>query len=259
MIHLRFFNVFLMQPNPSFFFRLCASRGNILIDLNRGRRKPLSSDHVPTVVPYDNSLASRQLRNFLGVTLVDAGMVAQLTEEESATFIGLLSSLGEGDGKAAAEFALQFSAENNLSEEERHLFSQDMVKLFEEQCRGYETDVDVSLVLRGILGLIRKHRVRIDSNFATLVVNALCVENLARQVCPSYNVLDASKPLLKSYSRMCFGKDGTLKKHPSKSKLVRAWLSLMIARKSANDYIFFKKEASRQKKNELLKRVLPLE
>jgi len=97
------------------------------------------------------------------ITLVDAGMVAKLTEEESSAFIGLLASLGEGDGKEAARFALQFSIENTMNDKERGAFVNDMVLLFAERCGGYGTAVNVGYVLRGVLSLIRKHQVRIDA------------------------------------------------------------------------------------------------
>ena len=69
---------------------------------------------------------------------------------------------------------------------EKAEFARDMVDLFAERCRGYGTGVDVGHVLRGVLGLIRKHRVRIDANFATLVRNWLCFEwemNVASTSC----------------------------------------------------------------------------
>lgn len=56
-----------------------------------------------------------------------------------------------------------------MEADERAEFARDMVELFAERCRGYGTGVDVGHVLRGVLGLIRKHHVRIDANFATLV------------------------------------------------------------------------------------------
>ena len=92
--------------------------------------------------------------------------------------------------------------------EEKEKFKEEMCNFFAESCRGYGTDVDVGNVLRGVLGLIREHHVRIDANFATLTVNALCVESLARRVCPTYNVLDAARPLLESYRKICYQEDG---------------------------------------------------
>jgi hypothetical protein len=74
-----------------------------------------------------------------------------------------------GDG--GQSFTLQFSIENNWRRENAFII---MVELFAEWCR-VRMDVDVGNVLR-TLGLICKHQVRIDANFATLVVNYLCVE-----------------------------------------------------------------------------------
>jgi aarF domain-containing kinase len=138
--------------------------------------------------------------------LVDAGMVAKLDEEEADNFIGFLASLGEGNGRHAAEAALRFSPPGNgydLLEEEKKAFIIDMEELFATNCQGYGTNVDVGGILRDVLQLIRKHKVRIDANYATLVINALCIEGLAKRVAPSYNVLDAAQPLLQSYFRIC--------------------------------------------------------
>jgi predicted unusual protein kinase regulating ubiquinone biosynthesis (AarF/ABC1/UbiB family) len=168
------------------------------------------------VKPTDNKEEQKEVDKIraettLRVCLVDAGMVAQLTEEESSLFVGMLCSLGQGDGRLAAKFALKFSAENHLSPEQEEAFAQDMDALFKEKCNGYGTNVDVGEVLRGVLGLIRTHRVRIDANYATLVVNCLCVYSLAMRVCPAYNVLDAAEPLLKSYFETFYEPDGTPK------------------------------------------------
>ena len=145
------------------------------------------------------------------ITLVDAGMVAALQDDEIENFAGLMSSLGAGDGRSAGEAVLKFSSRadgdkdetcGDLTPAQRQAFVKDMVILFEDICKGYGTNVDVGEVLRGVLLLVRKHHVRIDANYATLVVNALCIEGLAKRVCPTYNVLDAAKPLLKSHRRL---------------------------------------------------------
>ena len=149
------------------------------------------------------------------ITLVDAGMVAQLDEVESQNFVGLLVAIGEGDGRAAAEVVLGFSSITSMEAKsmDRESFTQDMVSFFATSCRGYNTNLDFSQVLRGILGLLKKHRVRIDANYATLVVNLMCVDGLARRVCPTYNCLDAAQPLLRCYKFLCQDRDGRLSLH----------------------------------------------
>jgi len=183
-----------------------------------------------------------------GITLVDAGMVAQLTDEEASTFIGLLASLGEGDGFAAAHFTLQFSIENNLTEEEKQNFTKDMCQLFADKCQGYGTNVDVGDVLRGILELVRLHRVRIDANFATLVINVLCIEALARRVCPSYCPLDTAQSLLQGYRRVCFQSDGiTPKRNPKTHQRLKRLMPLMLhTKKKRADDVFFRQIAKKR-------------
>ena len=75
--------------------------------------------------------------------------------------------------------------------------------MFSKKCQGYGSNVDVYEVLSGVLKLIRIHRISIGANYATLVVNALCIEALAKKVCPEYNVLDGSKHILRAYYRLC--------------------------------------------------------
>uniref|UniRef100_A0A7R9ZSJ4 ABC1 atypical kinase-like domain-containing protein n=1 Tax=Craspedostauros australis TaxID=1486917 RepID=A0A7R9ZSJ4_9STRA len=160
------------------------------------------------------------------ITLVDAGMVAQLSDAESANFIGLIICLGEGDGRRAAEFALKFSSNNqNMEPKRREAFIDGMEAMFAVKCRGYGTNVNAGNVLRGVLSLINDHHIRIEANYATLVINVLCIESMGHSLCPSYNLLDASKPLLRTYQRICFEKDGlTPRRDPRFLKVrVRMW------------------------------------
>ena len=96
--------------------------------------------------------------------------------------------------------------------------------------------MDVGEVLRGILGLVQKHKIRIGANYATLVVNVLCIESMAKKLVPTYNVLDAAKPLLSAYRRLCVY-------HPEsrfRKTLFKAWMPVAKAMKGRNDRRFFR-------------------
>jgi hypothetical protein len=81
-------------------------------------------------------------------------MVAQLSQEESNNFVGLPCSLGEGNGRVAAQCALRFSKDSQFTMEEESAFASAMEELFKVECRRYGTSVDVREILRGILGQI---------------------------------------------------------------------------------------------------------
>ena len=53
-----------------------------------------------------------------------------------------------------------------------------------------------------MLSLVRTHRVTLEANYMTLVMNVLCLEGMAGALLPSYNVLDAAQPLLQAHRRM---------------------------------------------------------
>jgi len=69
-------------------------------------------------------------------------------------------------------------------------------------CRGYGMGTKLGEVLPLALGLVRRHRVSIDANYMTLVINAMCLEGMAAKLEPHYNVLDAARPLLSVYRRV---------------------------------------------------------
>ena len=152
--------------------------------------------------------------------LIDAGMVARLRPTESKNFIGFLQAVGAGDGRRAARRVLGFSDVQTCETPES--FAEDMAAFFRVSCRGYGTNVDFGEVLRGVLGLVRKHRVALDANYMTLVMNVLCLEGMARVLLPEYNVLDAARPLLTAHKRL-------------PGPLFRAALPLIFAFKKACD------------------------
>jgi aarF domain-containing kinase len=136
------------------------------------------------------------------IVLVDAGMVAKLTSTEQDNFIGLLEAMGAGSGREAAEHVMNFAEGAEYSGLKREAFSAAMDDLFLKKCRGYGTGADVGVVLRGMLRLVREYEITIEANYATLVMNALCLDGLATQLIPGYKVLDGAKTMLQ-YHRGC--------------------------------------------------------
>ncbi|KAJ8611187.1 hypothetical protein CTAYLR_003581 [Chrysophaeum taylorii] len=137
------------------------------------------------------------------LVLVDAGMVATLTRDETEAFVGLIEALGAADALAAARCVRLFSRSNaRMTPVQVRAFEADVVGLFRDRCGGYGTGVDFGDVVRGVLDLVRKHEVRVEANFATLIINALCLDGMARDLYPDYSVLDGAKPLLTVHRRL---------------------------------------------------------
>jgi aarF domain-containing kinase len=158
--------------------------GNIFVTFDPYRRYPRGGDGGARII------------------LVDAGMVAKLSLFEQENFIGLLECMITGDGAEAATHVLNFSTEQTCAvPAARAAFTEAMRAFFLVDCRGLGQGISLAKVLRGVLTLVRDHGVRIDVNYATLVMNALCLDGLANALLPSYNVLDAAAPLLMAHRR----------------------------------------------------------
>lgn len=132
------------------------------------------------------------------IIIIDAGMAAYLTPSERTNFIGMLQALGDGDGSALAERILCFSQRNHCRESTT-AFTADVKTLCAERCKGYGTGLDVGEVVRHLLQLLYKHGKGIDGNYATLIANMLCLEGMARDLEPKFNVLDVAYPLLRAH------------------------------------------------------------
>ena len=126
--------------------------------------------------------------------------MAKLTDAERENFIGLLEAMGQGDGRRAARHVLAFSTQQTCVEGEAEAFTEAMAAIFAQHCRGYNTGVDIGVVLREVLARVREFHVRVDVNYATLLINLLCLEGIAGALLPSYNILDRAAPLLAPHS-----------------------------------------------------------
>lgn len=180
--------------------------GNILIQRdNTGKVLPRNVVELPKEIGKSQgvnlsaptALSSHAVSSSTRIVLVDAGMVARLVPEEQKNFIGLLEAMGEGKGDEAANHVMKFSEGPRYNIATKIAFRKDMKKLFSTDCKGYGNNVDIGVVLRGILNLVRIHQITIDANYATLVMNCLCLDGMARSLLPTYNILDGAKPLLR--------------------------------------------------------------
>jgi len=167
--------------------------GNILI-----QQETKSSVNGSKIIHGLSIGGSNEVNN--KIVIVDAGMVAKLLPEERSNFIGLLEAMGEGIGEEAAECVMKFSENgySSYSEATKALFKQDMKELFSRTCRGYHTNVIIGDVLRQVLNLVRKYQITIEANYATLIMNCLCLDSMAQSLMPSYNILDGGKSLLRA-------------------------------------------------------------
>jgi hypothetical protein len=86
------------------------------------------------------------------IGLIDLGLIAVLTDDEAANYIGFLRAVGEGDGGKAADCVLRWGVaqEGKGPEAEDSVagFRAAVIASFAEVCRGYGTNIQLGQVLQ---------------------------------------------------------------------------------------------------------------
>jgi aarF domain-containing kinase len=132
------------------------------------------------------------------ITILDAGMATTLEDEHRRNWIPLMQAIGDGDSAAAAEAVLRFSPANSPCADP-DAFRSSMDSLFAAHCRGYGKNCQLDFVVRGILRAVYLNRVSIEGRYAELFTNVLCIEGLAHDLDPRFNLLDCAFPLLRAH------------------------------------------------------------
>ena len=212
-----------------------ASVGEVVLPRGGGHIGVAEASSIPTTPtsiahPRRRSKSKRTQSVPNRIVLVDAGMVARLVPTEQRNFIGLVEAIGEGKGAEAADHVMRFTAKPMYNKQTRINFRRDMKDLFDNVCKGYGHNVNLGETLRGILHLVRLNKITIDANYATLVMNALCLDSLAASLSPTYNIIDGAKPLLR-FHRVC-------KRIPGARFILKAVIPIARWLKRQSDRIF---------------------
>lgn len=138
------------------------------------------------------------------LVLLDAGIVAQLSDHDLANFRAVFGAVVLRKGEQVAELILHHARENECSDVAA--FKREMAELVDSTLSGNTLSlakIQVSDLLSRVFSLLIKHKVKLESNFASIVFAIMVLEGLGRSLDPNLDVLDLAKPLLiKNYTSM---------------------------------------------------------
>ncbi|XP_008292959.1 uncharacterized aarF domain-containing protein kinase 2 [Stegastes partitus] len=130
------------------------------------------------------------------LVLLDAGIVAQLSDRDLANFRAVFTAVVLHQGERVAELILHHARANECSDVPR--FKKEMAELVEQAlCNTFTLGkVQVADLLSRVFGLLIKHKVKLESNFASIVFAIMVLEGLGRSLDPNLDILGLAKPLL---------------------------------------------------------------
>ncbi|CAH2276560.1 Hypothetical predicted protein [Pelobates cultripes] len=132
----------------------------------------------------------------LRLVLLDTGIVAKLTENDLQNFHAVFTAVVLGQGDKVGELILHHARANQCSDEEG--FKLQMAELVNDARNNTITlgKLQVAVLLSHVFRLLMTHKVKLESNFASIVFAILVLEGLGRSLNPEIDILEAARPLL---------------------------------------------------------------
>nr|XP_006001291.1 PREDICTED: uncharacterized aarF domain-containing protein kinase 2 isoform X2 [Latimeria chalumnae] len=170
--------------------------GNILV---QGLEPSTTShDDMTTIVDLCDTLIVniRPCPSPLKLVLLDGGIVAQLQESDLENFKAVFTAVALGQGEKVAELILHHARASDCRDKEQ--FKLEMAELVKEARESAITlrKVQVADLLSRVFKLLITHKVKLESNFASIVFAIMILEGLGRTLDPDLDILEVARPLL---------------------------------------------------------------
>nr|XP_056703098.1 uncharacterized aarF domain-containing protein kinase 2 [Euleptes europaea] len=132
----------------------------------------------------------------LRLVLLDAGIIAELQSGDLENFRAVFTAVVLGQGERVAELILHHSRANQCKDVER--FKAEMAELVVKARSNTIAlgKLQVASLLSSVFKLLMTHKVKLESNFASVVFAIMVLEGLGRSLDPELDILKAAKPLL---------------------------------------------------------------
>lgn len=132
----------------------------------------------------------------LRLVLLDAGIVAELQAVDLRNFRAVFMAVAMGQGQRVAELILHHARASECKDVER--FKAEMATLVTQARKDTITleKLQVSSLLSNVFKLLMTHKVKLESNFASIVFAIMVLEGLGRSLDPKLDILEAAKPFL---------------------------------------------------------------
>ncbi|XP_066524664.1 uncharacterized aarF domain-containing protein kinase 2 [Hoplias malabaricus] len=168
--------------------------GNILVQSAQGAEpqgRATLTDLWDTVV-----VSMRPSPLPIRLVLLDAGIVAQLSETDLLNLRSVFTAVVLKQGERVAELILKHARASECKDVP--LFKKEMAELVNHALSDTLSlgKVQVTELLSQVFRLLIHHKVKLESNFASVVFAIMVLEGLGRSLDPNLDLLEIAKPLL---------------------------------------------------------------
>lgn len=128
------------------------------------------------------------------VVMIDLGLVAQIPDELMRPWISTFLAIAQQNGPEVARLLYVHSPE--VGTFDYATYESDVVTWFNRWAGKPLGEIEASVVVTGVMNILRKYRIRIDPSFTVVHVALLVAEGLGKQLDPSLDIIKFAFPVL---------------------------------------------------------------
>ena len=128
------------------------------------------------------------------MTFLDTGLVAEMPRDLVRPWVDTFSSLAKRDGAWSARLFYGFAPSAHVVDYEQ--YERDVTHYLAQFWEMRLGEVEVSQVVTGMMGVLRRHRVQVEPVFTVVNVALLVAEGLGKQLDPHIDLVMLAVPFL---------------------------------------------------------------
>lgn len=166
--------------------------GNLIVNLKPQYRQQLAATKGNAPLTMDDVLSLPP--DAMSLTVIDTALVTELDERNRENFLSLFGAIVEGDGILAARLMRENARIEHVTDVAA--YEKEMNDLVKQVPEMNLKQTDIGQLLQKCLNIVRQHRVKIESDFASLVMSLIVVEGVGRKLEPQMSIVKESIPVL---------------------------------------------------------------
>ncbi len=131
------------------------------------------------------------------LTFIDVGIVTELTAQDRRNFVDLFYAIATGKGEEAGRLMIERSRNHECEDPEG--FSRGISRIVEEATVGHHLQlgkIRVGFLIQKVLALCIQYKVKLESNFAAILLAIGVLEGVGRSLDPDLDILQVAVPVI---------------------------------------------------------------
>ena len=128
------------------------------------------------------------------VVLIDLGMTAVIPPDLLRPWVEAFYALSQQDGPTLARLLYSYAPSVNIPD--YATYEKELVEFFSQYYGRNLGDVEVSEVITGVLGLLRRHQIENDPVFTVVCIGVIVAEGIGKQLDPDLDIVTIAIPYL---------------------------------------------------------------